>query len=112
MNIGPLDVRARVEYKAAAQDPNHGTPVGAWTLLRVMCVGVQDELPSRSEAVKQGLTVATRRARVRANYCTDINSSMRLVIMRPAATVYQIVSGPAALGDKEGIEMWCEVASS
>lgn len=112
MNIGPLDVRARVEYKVVTQDPDYGTELITWTLLRVMWVGVQDELPSRSEAVKQGLAVATRRARVRANYCTDIDSSMRLIIMRPTATTYQIVAGPAVLGDKEGIEMWCEVTSS
>jgi len=112
VNIGPLDVRARVEYKVVTADPDYGTELITWTLLRVMWVGIQDELPSKSEAVKQGLAVATRRARVRANYATDIDSSMRLVIMRPTSTVYQIVAGPAVIGDKEGIEMWVEAISS
>lgn len=112
MNLGPLDTRARCEYKVVTQDETYGTEIITWTLLRVLWVGIQDELPSKSEAVKQGLAVATRRARVRANYATDIDSSMRLVIMRPTATTYQIVAGPAVIGDKEGIEMWVEVTSS
>jgi head-tail adaptor len=112
MQIGPLDTRARLEYKVVTQDETYGTEVITWTLLRVMWVGIQDELPSKSEAVKQGLAVATRRARVRANYAVDIDSSMRLVVMRPTSTVYQIVAGPAVIGDKEGIEMWVEAVSS
>jgi hypothetical protein len=42
--------------------------------------------------------------RLRMNYCTDIDTSMRIVMNRPERTVFQIVSGPAILGDKEEVE--------
>ena len=95
MNIGPLNKRGRVEYKVAAQDPVYGTPLVIWTTLRELWLGLQDELPSRSEAVKQGLTVAARRTRIRSNYHADIDSSMRIVVLGAVPVTYQIVAGPA-----------------
>jgi head-tail adaptor len=41
-------------------------------------------------------------------YRTDIDSAMRIVIDRPGRTVYQVVGGPAVLGNKDGIELFVE----
>lgn len=112
MNIGTLNTRARIEQKSVTTDPDYGTEVVTWVLLAVVWCSVQDELPSRSEAVKNGLAVSTQRTRVRMRYRSDIDSSMRLVINRPAPTVYQIISGPAILGNKHGIELFAERYSS
>ena len=112
MDIGPLPYVARLEYKTSSQDPTYGTELITWTLKRVIKVGLQDVLPSRAEVNTQGLPMATRPVRVRGNYCTDIDSSMRLIIMRPDETVYQITGGPAVLGNKAGIEMMCAEYSS
>lgn len=112
MNIGPLNSRCRIEQKSSVPDPDYGTEVITWTLLAVVWCSIQDELPSKSEAVKQGLVTASSRARVRMRYRTDIDSSMRLVIHRPAETVYQIIGGPAILGNKDGIELFVEKYSS
>lgn len=104
--------RARVEYKTVTQDSSYGTEVVTWTLLRVIWIELQDVLPSRSEAVRNGLTVATNQTRARARYCSDIDSTMRLVVNRPDPVTYQIVAGPVELGMKEGIEMMLEKYST
>ena len=112
MNIGSLNTRCRIERKVTTQEADFGTEVSAWGLLGVAWCAVQDELPSKSEAVKNGLAISTSRTRVRMNYRTDIDSSMRLVISRPTPTIYQIIGGPAELGNKDGIELLCEKSSS
>lgn len=113
MNAGSLRDRCRIEYKAVAQDADYGTEGITWTTLATVWCNIQDELPSKSEAVKQGLAIATQRARVRLRYRTDIDSSMRLVITsRSDAPVYQIVGGPSILGNREGVELFCERYSS
>lgn len=111
MNAGQLNTRCRVEQKSITQDAVYGTELVTWTTLATVWCNVQDELPSKSEAVRQGLAVATQRARVRMRYRTDIDSSMRVVIL-PGEDVYQIVSGPAVLGNKDGLELFVEKYSS
>ena len=112
MNLGPLDKRCRPEYKTATQDATYGTEVVAWSPLRERWCTLVDDRPSQSEAVKQGLGINVSRARVQMRYCTDIDSSMRLVIKRPAETVYQIVGGPSEIGNKDGVEFAVEKVSS
>lgn len=112
MDAGTLRDRARIEYKAVTQDADYGTEVVTWTTLATVWCNVQDELPSKSEAVKNGLAIAARRTRVRMRFRSDIDSSMRLVISRPSAETYQIVGGPAILGNREGLELLCEKYSS
>lgn len=112
MNLGLLDTRCRIEQKVVAKENDYGSEVVTWALLAVVWCNLQDELPSRSEAVKSGLVVSAQRTRVRLRYRNDVDSSMRLVIHRPGAQVYQIVSGPAILGNKEGLEIWAERYSS
>jgi head-tail adaptor len=74
---------------------------------------VQDALPSRSEAVTQGLAVARNQTRLRMRWRDDINSSMRVTVHGDSDTVYQIVGGPADIdGRKSMIEMVLEKYSS
>lgn len=112
MNIGPLNHRCSIQHKAVTQDPLYGTDVITWTLLRTAWCGLQDVLPSRSESVKQGLEVSINPTRLRLRYCTDVTSAMRVVINRPTAITYQIISGPAILGDKDGVEFMIERVST
>lgn len=112
MNIGPLDKRCRIERRTATQDGDYGRPLETWELVAVAWCNVRDELPSKSEAVKNGLAVAPLRTRIRMRYRRDIDAAMRLVIRRPDPQVYQIVGGPAEIGEKDGIEMFCERNSS
>lgn len=111
MNIGNLNTRCSIEQKVTAQDANYGTETVTWTTLAVVWCNVQDVLPSRSESVRHGLAVALNQTRWRARYRTDLDSSMRIVIDRPARTVYGIVAGPAVIGNKELIECIIEKVS-
>lgn len=111
MNIGTLRDRCRIERHVVGTDPVWGTPLDTWETLAEVWCNVQDELPSRSEALKNGLSIATSRARLRIRYRTDIDSAMRVVLLQ-SGQVYQIIAGPAVLGVKDGLEMMIERYSS
>jgi head-tail adaptor len=104
MTLLPLNKRCRLEYKVVAQDPDFGTEVVTWTLLAVVWCGVEDVMPSRSEAVKQQLATAVNQTRWQSNFRSDVDSSMRLIIWRPGPITYEIISGPAEVGNKDRIE--------
>jgi head-tail adaptor len=112
MKAGVLNTRCRIENKSVTRDPVYGTELVSWVTVATVWCHIQDELPSKSEAVKQGLAVATRRSRVRMRYRTGIDSSMRLVINWPTETTFQIVGGPAILGNRDGLELFVEKYSS
>lgn len=112
MNAGALNTRCRIEQKSVTQDPVYGTELVTWATLATVWCAVQDELPSKSEVVKQGLAIAAQRTRVRMRYRTGIDSSMRVVIIRATESTWQIVGGPAILGNKDGLELVVEKYSS
>lgn len=74
---------------------------------------MEDVMPSRSEAVKQGLSVARNQTRCRMPWRDDVDSSMRVTWHKDTDLVFQIVAGPADIGGrKEAIEMMLERYSS
>ena len=103
-------------------DPTYGTPLPVWVPLVAQDgsppvaerfpANVKDVLPSRSEAVKQGLVVARNQTRIRMRYRSDIDSSMRVTLHGGTDVVYQIVGGPAAIGRNKELEIVCERFSS
>ena len=112
MNVGPLDTRIAIEYQATSQDSDYGTPVVTWTPLAVLWANVQDVMPSRSEAVRQGLQIARNQTRVRYRYRSDVTSAMRITVRGATDRVLQIVGGPAELGRHEYSECMCEAYTS
>lgn len=63
---------------------------------------VQDVLPSRSEAVRQGLAQARNQVRLRMRWREDITSAMRVTVHGESSdTVYAIVGGPAEIGGRK-----------
>lgn len=96
-----LNKRARIEQRTVSKDATHGAAVETWSLLGVVWCSIQDVLPSRSEAVKNGLTIGTKQKRFRCRYRDDIESSMRIVV---DGVAHQIVGGPAELGQREYTE--------
>lgn len=118
---GKLDRQILIEKKSVTQDPTYGTELIAWVPLSTVSgqpewywAEVVDALPSRSEAVTQGLAVARNQVRVRMRWRDDIDSSMRITLRGGISnTVMQIVGGPAAIeGRKQFLEMMCERISS
>ena len=112
MILGPLDKRCMIERRSTGQDPVFGTPTETWERVCETWCNLQDELPSRSEALKNGVVTAASRTRLRMRYRTDLDSSMRVTLYRPAGIIYQIIGGPSELGGKDGIELLLERYSS
>lgn len=121
---GAIDRQITIEKKVVTEDPTYGTEIVTWMPLVRDGVGspivavrfwaqLQDVLPSRSEAVKQGLDLARNQTRLRMRWRGDITSDMRVIEHGDTDVVYQIVAGPAAIeGRKERIEMMLERYSS
>lgn len=111
MNINP-NTRVRIEYPVAGVDPVYQTPTVVWTLLGMAWAEMVDKLPARDEAMLGGIALSSVRARLRLRYRTDVDASMRFIIMRPNETVWGIIGGPAMLGNKAQIEFLCERKST
>ncbi len=107
----------RIERPIA--DPSFtGAGSGSWEKVDDVRASVLDVLPSRSERLADGINLATRPARVRMLFREDVKPDMRfvmgativddVVVDYSAARIMQIVSGPAELGRREGIEFMVE----
>lgn len=112
MNIGSLNTYCRVEYPVTGQEGEFGTPTITWTLRSMSWFNLQDVLPSRSEAVKGGLSLSAIQTRARGRYRTDMNATMRIVAQRSPEVVYNLITEPAVIGNKDGIEFMVERVSS
>lgn len=112
MNIGKLNNYVRVDRPVAGQEGEFGTPTITWVLQSMSWLNKSDMLPSRSEAIKNGLAMSASQTRFRGRYRTDIDASMRIVMQTTPPIVYQIISAPAMLGNKDGIEFMAERVSS
>src|SRR3546814_15312959 len=77
-----------------------GAGSGTWESVCNPWVNYQDMLPSRGEKLADGINVASRPARVRMRFRTDVTPDMRFVI---DGRVMQIIAGPAEPGPREEI---------
>ena len=112
MNIGRLDTYCRVEFPVETQEGEYGTPVVAWTPLSMSWLNLQDVLPSHSESVQNGLNLSKIQTRVRGRYRTDMNAAMRIVTQTTPPRIYNLITEPAVIGNKDGIEFMVERMSS
>jgi head-tail adaptor len=109
MNIGILDRLVRVELKTVTQDPDYGSQIETWTTyITETWASIQDITANNQERTNSDLRQLTRPCRIRMRYFPDIDPTMRLVVLDRDDRVLQIVSKPAELGRKEGIEFMCE----
>jgi SPP1 family predicted phage head-tail adaptor len=76
-----------------------------WVPVVTVRAEVRDVLPSRSERLSEGMTIAARPARIRMRYRTDITSDMRIL---HGNRVMQITAGPAEIGNREALELMAE----
>ena len=90
-----------------------GPQPGAWEpVASRIWAEVQDAMPSRTEAARNGLRIAAQQARIRIRNRAGITSDMRIVLHGPTDKVYQIVGGPAEIHGRVLLEMLCEAYSS
>lgn len=106
------NTRIRIEYPVVGVDPTYQTPTVTWTLLGMAWAEMVDKLPARDEALLNAISLSSVRTRLRLRYRTDIDATMRFIIMRPTETIWAIIGGPAMLGNKELIEFLCERKST
>ncbi|KTF70699.1 phage head closure protein [Sphingomonas sp. HT-1] len=107
----PSKLNRRVRIERPVPDTSlDGAGSGTWELVKEVWAEVQDVLPSRGERLAEGINVAARPARVRIRYRDDVRSDMRLVLLRKGVPerIMQIVSGPATLGNRDGLELMVE----
>jgi SPP1 family predicted phage head-tail adaptor len=121
MRAGELSTQISIEKKSVTTDSTYGTEVIAWVPLvpvgspavaQRFWASVIEELPSRSESVRQGLAVARNQVKITTRYRSDVDSSMRITVHRDGDRVFQIVGGPAMIGRKKFMEFVCERFSS
>lgn len=122
VSAGKLDRQITIESKSVTPDPVYGSEVVTWVPLSTVgsppvaeryWAEVQDVLPSRDEALRNGLVASCNRTRIRIRYRSDIDSSMRITVHGETDVIYQIVGGPAIIaGRKTLIELFCEKYSS
>lgn len=119
MIAGRMDREITIQQKSITFDADYGTEVIEWVPLVVASLSplvgerfaaeVLDMLPSRSEAVLQGLTVARNQTRIRIRWRDDVTSAMRILLHNETDEVYDIVGGPADVdGRKSKLEFVCE----
>ena len=123
MRAGNLNRQITIEQKQVTVDATYGTELISWvplvaeagspTVAVRFWAEVQDVLPSRSEAVTQGLAVARALTRCRLRWRADIDSSMRVTVHGDSDQVYAIIGGPAEVAGRKGmIELLLEKYSS
>lgn len=113
-------MRDRIRFERPVADASFGgAGSGTYTLICEVWAEVQDMLPSRGERLAEGVNVANRPARVRMTYRNGLSSGMRILVGRNVRDadgeihwqtnrILQIISGPAELGRREGMEFMAE----
>lgn len=108
-------MRDRIRIQSPAPDGSFdGAGSDNWSTVAEVWAEVQDMLPSRGERLADGINVATRPARVRIRYREDIKANMRVLVGRTVGGTWQtlrtaqIITVPAAIGFREGLEFMVE----
>ena len=108
MNVN-LNRRCIIEQRTATHDNAYGNEHTTWEKKAIVSCEVQDMLPSRSEALKSGVSIGAKQSRLRIRYRKDLNSSMRVII---DGVIYQIISDFAELANRQYSECVIERYSS
>jgi len=105
IDAGSLDRRITFEARSTVQDGTYGNATLTWLPHVTVWAQVQDVLPSRGEAVEDGVSMTRRPCRVRTRYRADINGTMRIDF---GGRKLRIISGPVELGRQVGLEFMAE----
>lgn len=104
-----LKERVTILQRIDVEDPDDGSRRPTWVPLATVWGSVKDILPVRGETEAHGVTQATLPKRVRIRFRAGITSEMRLSHRN---RTMRIISGPAELGRREGMEFLAEVLST
>jgi head-tail adaptor len=107
------DRRVRFEKKSVTRDPDFNSEVVTWVPADApseVWASVLDALQSSSEASVPGLRLATGQTKVECMFRTDIDRTMRIVLL-DRTRILQIVD-IAEIGRKGGLQLACEEFSA
>lgn len=103
---GELDTLANIE-RPVADDAFDGAGSGTWASVDTdVWIGLRDMLPTRDEKTQSGMTVQSRRARVRMRWRADVDETMRFVV--DGRDPLHIIAGPAVIGRRQWLEFMVE----
>lgn len=103
-----LNRRISIQANKSVEDPLYGVQPAQWVGVASVWAEIQDVLPSKSESIIEGALVSYRRTRIRIRYRAGIDSTMRIIETGGLGRVWQIIGGPAVVGNRKGIELLCE----
>lgn len=104
-----LKERVTILQRIDVEDPDDGTRRPTWVPLATVWASVKDSLPTRGEAEAHGVAQARFSKRVRIRFRSGITSEMRFSHRNQTM---RIISGPAELGRREGMEFLAEVLAT
>jgi head-tail adaptor len=109
MDIGKLDRIVRVEQVTIGQDSEFGSATQTWTpYIPQTFARIEDITTNNQERTNSDLRQLKRPCKVVMRYFEGITPTMRLVQLDRGERILSIVSKPAELGRKDGIEFMCE----
>lgn len=123
MNAGKYDTQVTFYKKVPSYDSTYGEQSPNWTpveyepgsplVAKKFWAELQPVLPSRSEAVMQGVSMQSDKVRLRMRWRSDITSNMRVDVHGTGVPdkIYEVVSGPVevvAEGRRRVLELMLE----
>lgn len=108
MILGRLNSYVRIEQKSVTNDPDYGTEVITWTTYKEAWANVLDVLTKNQESSETDLRLLTRPCKIQMHYDSGINATMRVVMLDRDNRILQIVTAPAEIGRRDGIEFMAE----
>ena len=108
MQIGRLDRYVRVEKKQVTSNADYGNEVIVWVEHVLAWARVTDVTTRMQEETLESLRQLKRPCRITMRYDNTITADMRLVILDDDNRIIQIVSAPAELGRRDGIDCFGE----
>jgi len=109
MRAGKYNKQVTFKQKVVTQEPVYGTDVVTWEPLvsegsppsaQKCWAEVMPVLPSRSEAVRQGLSLARDQVNMRVRWRSDVTADLRVIIHDVTDLEYEIVAGPVEVVDE------------
>jgi SPP1 family predicted phage head-tail adaptor len=101
-----LDRRVKILQRVTTRNEADGTDVVSWVLLAKVWAELKDVLPGRAERLADVVSIERRPVQMRARWRDDVTIDMRLEYR---GRQYRIVSGPAMLGRRKGMEILAEL---
>ena len=108
--------KRRAQFLALApgggvRNADFNTPSTEWQLVCEEWIEVQDMVPSRGERIAEGVNISARPCRIRMLFRDDITSGMRVKLPDEGNRMLHLVTEPAELGFREGLEIVAEQLS-